>query len=215
MRPASDHPKQKLLNTVLRYKVLLEPGIAAPEASAEAQTPWHLRRLVERNIAQLPAPALSLLVCCPRGYVAVTGGAPRYEPGVERLGTRQVQAVASLPWRALAARDPRGLVPLAQLIDHLLGSFCAMPEGFLSAGHALSPSWLEVTEALRVGLSLGYHELPASERTPSHYFWWACSLFFTNRRRLGTVDPIAYRLLRSTLFAEAFWRGHPVEPIAV
>ncbi len=189
-----------------RHKVLL------PEPVPGQDTPslWSMRRGLERNLSHLPASALRELERMREGYIVVRPGETAYCPGECLVGNRTLQAVAFLDPATFEESPEAGLGAISALLDHLLGSLCRLPERRISEGTAASAAWGDFYPRLLAAHRLGYADDPEARSSPTAYFQWAFRRYCTDASTLQAVDPHAYRLLHSTLFSDAFWRGHPL-----
>lgn len=161
-------------------------------------------------LGRLPAALLDELCQAKGGYFVIWSGDTGYVPGLWWDDDRALSAVALLNAQELEAAKMPPYRVLAQLVDHLLGSLTDTPVGFISQGHCASPSWSDFHRRLLAAHSLGYAESEAIHQSPSEYFAWAFACYCLDKRQLAAVDAQAYRLLRSTIFSDAYWRGYPL-----
>ena len=201
-------PKQRALSCLLQRKALVR--LPAPDAGEQAA--WSARRALSRMLARLPATLLDELSRATGGYLVVWQGDTGYIPGPWADADRTLFAVALLNAAELEAAAEPTYGVLAQLVDHLLGSLTEVPVGFISRGSSASPAWSDFHRRLLAAHGLGYADDETARRSPSGYFAWAFANYCLDRRRLAALDAQAYRLLHSTIFSEAYWRGHPLTP---
>lgn len=181
-------------------------------APGRRPTAWELRRHLDSFLSRLPAACLQEMTEAPGGFVAFTEADTTYHPGAWRHGSCAAQGVAVLNAPAFLEDPAPGLRALAGLLDHLLGSLCALPAQFISAGQPYSPHWSEFHRRLVAAHQLGYADDPAALQSSTGYFQWACARYLVDADDLQATDPQAHRLLRSTVFSAAFWQGHPLRP---
>jgi len=197
--------KERSIRRCLDSKVVFDLGerLAATAGARDA-----LRRL----LSPLPPASLDELSEAAAGYFVVWSGETCYRPGLSQHGEAVLAGVALLNLDQLLAQALPVLRTLAALVDHLLGS----PDGRLPAPisrEALaSAAWAEFHRRLLAAYSLGYADDEAARGSPTEYFAWAFAAYCRDRRQLAATDPLAYRLLHSTVFSQAYWRGHLLRP---
>jgi hypothetical protein len=128
-----------------------------------------------------------------------------YEPGSQLAGRQELEAVAWVSAHRLL--DQPGLAdPLANLLDHLLGSDGQVGGPWLSDGAGRNTLWSDVARRLQRQAGLGYAP-PETGDDARAYFCWGVRTFLLDRRGLNTIDPGLERLLATTLFSVDFWRA--------
>jgi len=193
----------------LKVHVALESEAAMSACGPERV--WLAKRAVERLLAPLPPSALEQLTNMPNGHILVGGFRTRYHPSLYAWQEDLLRSVVLVDVSELESCPERFLRALARLVDHLLGSGLAEPVAFISEGATVFPSWQEFHSRLVDAFTLGYASDQQAQLSPSTYFTWSFSQYCLDRKQLSSVDPLAYRLLHSTVFSEAFWRAHPLE----
>lgn len=198
---------EAILRALLRDKVHIRPGTLARLPTAQAQqlsSPLALGRLALRPLAAAPPPLLHFWQQHPRGHVVVSSQRHGYQPGRQQVGRRSLEGIAWLSARILLAESGLAL-PIAHLLDHLLGSDGQADAPWLSDGYGRNPAWQEVAQRLWRQFRLGYgpDEVLAD---PHAYFAWGLRTFLADRRQLNVTDPGLERLLATTLFDPTFWR---------
>lgn len=193
--------KRSALDRALRCKLHLPAG--------ERGAGWQQRREVERLLAALPAALLGRLAEAACGHIVVWSGPSGYEPGAWQHGPLSLCGVALINADELARRADPPLCALAGLVDHLIGSVAGDGDEPLT-GRAAG-AWGGFPGRLVAAQSLAHAGRPAGE-SPSAYFAWALARYLADGRGLSVADPAVHRLLRSTVFSEAYWRGHPPRP---
>ena len=168
------------------------------------------RRALRHLLAQLPSALVIELSQAPGGYIVVGPGPSGYDPETLALGCETLRAVALMGLDDLVAVRRPALETLAGLLDHLLGSRLESGGGTISGGSIAAPGWADFHRRLLAAFALGYADEEPARATPTAYFTWAFSRYCQGHQELAGADPLAHRLLRSTLFSEAFWRGHPL-----
>ena len=204
--------KQHALARFTRRKVLLHLPDGAAESGRATSAAWALRHSLSRLLAHWPASLSQALQDTSNGYVVISSHPTAYHPGTwSEASGLALAAVAVLNASDLQTEPRRAATALACLVDHLLGSRLGTPVAMISAGATTSPAWADFPRRLLAAYQLAYDEQNARPRTPSQYFSWAFACYCLNRKQLMATDPLAYRLLHSTVFSEAFWRGHPID----
>lgn len=183
-------------------------------SEAGLPVPWKLRRRLASFLSQLPPACLQEMTEAPGGFTIFWDGETGYHPGPwERHGCR-AQGAALLDASAFLVDPKPALRALAGLLDHLLGSRCAWPARYISSGQPYSPRWRQFYHRLVAAQRLQYADDREARQSPEAYFRWAVAAYFDDAASLQATDPQAYRLLRSSLFSAAFWKGHPLRPRA-
>ncbi|MDW8318157.1 MAG: hypothetical protein RMN53_09990 [Anaerolineae bacterium] len=203
--------RQTALQAILRAKVHVQKGTLAALPTAEAdrlRSPLDLGRRALWPLRRCPAALLWFWAEHPRGHLVIGPRQEGYRPGLQPVGRQPLDGVAWVPARALTAQEVQLPLPVAHLLDHLLGSDGA-PEGpWLSEGGGRSPAWQEVGRRLQRQFSLGYAPAEATAE-PRAYFAWGLRSFLADPVALNTVDPGLERLLRTTLCSDEFWARSP------
>ena len=173
------------------------------------RSPLDLGRLLLEPLASCPVPLLRFWTGHPRGHAVIGPQRHGYQPGRQAVGRHELDGVAWVSARSLL--DEPGLAePVAQLLDHLLGSD-GLPEGpWLSDGAGRNAAWRDVSRRLQRQAGLGYAP-PEARTSPHSYFAWGLRTYLLDRQGLNTIDPGLERLLTTTLFSADFWRtaGEP------
>ena len=195
------------LRGLLRDKVHIQPGTLArlpSHTAARLRSPLDLGRLLLAPLDRAPEELLRFWADHPRGHAVINPLRDGYVPGVQPVGRREFDGVAWVAARRLLA-EPGLASPLANLLDHLLGSDGRPGGPNLSDGAGRSPAWMEVGQRLQRQFGLGYAPPEAAEAV-DRYFAWGLRAFLADAPGLGVVDPGLERLLRTTLFDSTFWQ---------
>lgn len=194
------------LRALLRAKVHIRPNTVARLPSAQAQhlrSPLDLGRLVLQPLKPCPPSMLQFWATHERGHVVVNPSEHAYQPAPQSVGQRLLEGVAWISARRLLA-DSQLVAPVANLLDHLLGSDGRGDGPWLSDGSARSPAWQEVAERLQRQFRLGYGPEETQDR-PHAYFAWGLRTYLADRRALNVIDPGLERLLATTILSIQFW----------
>lgn len=197
---------QAALDMLLRDKLHVRPGALARLPSSQTgqlNGPLALARLLMQPLRSCPAPFVSFWATHPAGHAVIDPQRHGYQPGRQAVGRRVLEGVAWVSARRLLA-EPGLALPVAHLLDHLLGSD-GQPGGvWLSDGAGRTPAWAEIGWRLQRQFSLGY--APAEARADAHaYFAWGLRAYLADRQALNAADPGLERLLAGSLFEQRFW----------
>lgn len=202
---------QTVLRALLREKVHSQPGTLARLPSGQAErlaSPLELGRLALAPLSRAPLELLAFWQTHPRGHLAINPLRHAYVAGMQPVGRRDYDGVAWLAAPRLLA-EPGLASPLANLLDHLLGSD-GQPGGLrLSDGGGRTAAWADVGQRLSHQFSLGYAP-PEAAGSPAAYFAWGLAGYLAAAPSLNRVDPGLERLLRSSVFNSQFWRSQPL-----
>lgn len=205
--------KRQVLRAIWRDKMHVEPRALelAPAAVRRSfEHAFHPTTLVLDGLRDLPTGLLRLWWACPRGHVVFTHLPSRYAPGPQpwRDGTLTAVAYVSIvelrpelsgadpfsPWRALL-----------DLIDHLLGGACDAARPRFSQGAGITPDLADAARRFAEIAALGYAAEELGTEDAGAYLARTLWLALHEPRRPNVLDPLADRLYRRTLLAEAFW----------
>lgn len=201
---------QQALRALLRDKVHVRPASLARLPSSQAgglRSPLALARLALEPLNGCPVPLLRFWHGQRRGHVVIGPDEQGYRPGIQVVGRRELDGVAWLAARQLLAAEALAW-PLANLLDHLLGSAGQPGGGWLSDGAARNPAWQEVAGRLQRQFRLGYGPQDVAG-DPHAYFAWGLRGYLANRQALSVADPGLERLLDTTICDAGFWRRNP------
>jgi len=194
--------RTSLLRRLKRERLHVEPGAleaSPPRVQRRFAHAWAPADLLLEWLAAWPAGLIAYWLAAPAGHVVLSAQPSAYLP-------------AGLPWRGgglpAAVRVSLGdlldarpaLEAVAQMVDHLLGSL-GDPDGpRLSDGAGATPALRDVARRLAELVALGY-----GPTEPHTYFAWAFAGYWLDRQALNSADPLAERLLRTTLCSDRFW----------
>jgi len=167
---------------------------------------WAPAEKLARHLHRLPTSLVRFLTRTPRGHMVITPGAPNYEPGVQLLRGRELEAVAFVSLTDLVEDPLHTLHVVGHLLDHLLGCRGAPTGRWLSDGHGVNPSWAEIGQQIPALYELGYAVDNIAMAGPRQYFARSVAWYIYDRCQLNVADPQIERLLRQTVFDEAFCR---------
>jgi len=154
----------------------------------------------------LPSALLRFLAYVPRGHIVLAGGVSSYEVINQSLGGQEFEAVAFVSLTDLVEEPLCALQMVGHLLDHLLGCQ-GDPQGeWLSDGHGLSCSWMQIGRQIPALFELGYAVDEIAAASPRQYLARSLAWYMQDRHRLNVIDPLIERLLRQTLFDEDFCR---------
>jgi len=181
--------------------------LSAPEAQQRFAHVWAPLEELSSRLDRLPTGLIRFWLQQPTGHVVITHVASSYEPGEHPLKEQALRNVAYVGLSDLAQGSLEALVPVARLLDHLLGNGGTEAGPWLSERGGTSPA-LQKVGARVAGLFPLEHGFDVRARTDARaYFARSLALYCYDRRALNVADPLLERLLRTTLCAEAFWRS--------
>ncbi len=166
---------------------------------------WAPFEAISAQAGRLPARLWLYLLTCSGGYVVVTPGESRYQPGPYELRGRTVDNVALVSVQDLAAGNERPLHVLGHLADHYLGCAGQLEGEWLSDGGAARPRWRQAGVRLAGLYALGYGLDEVARAGARDYFAQSLAVYCHDRRRLNVADPQIEKWLRTTLFDDRFW----------
>lgn len=194
--------RTSLLRRLKRERLHVEPGTLEKSPAAVQRQfahAWAPADLLLERLAAWPVGLVAYWLAAPAGHVVFTAAPTAYLPGALPWPSGGLPAVARLSLAGLLEGRP-ALEALAELVDHLLGSLGDAQGPRLSDGAGTTPALRDVGRRLAELASLGY-----GPGGPHAYFAWAFAGYWLDRQSLNTADPLAERLLRTTLCSEEFW----------
>jgi len=199
------------LETAGALRTFLQVKVAYRGESAVEAISWKLARRLEALLSALPDTCLAELAAANGGLVVFAHSPNRYSAEPTTFAELQQRGIAQLNGAAFLSDTSPALPIIGSLLDHYLGS--RFESDRMISTHAPGvPGWDDVHHRLLAAYATGYADSGEALHSPSAYWTWAFAGYLANRRRLSQVDPLAFRLLHSTVFDEAFWRGHPRRP---
>lgn len=202
MTPIGSNALRAFMHTKVEYRA----GAATPPLA------WRLARKLESLLASLPSSLLHELTEAPGGLIFFGESECQYRPDAFTHQGRATRGVALLPASTFIDDVGPGVRVFARLVDHFLGSYFAVPARFITEEPPGVDGWDAFHRQLLSAYRAGYADDAQARQSVADYFAWAFSGFLLDRQSLSAADPLAHRLLRSTLFSEDYWRGHPRRP---
>jgi len=167
---------------------------------------WGAAVRVSRLLHPCPKGLLEWWRAQPSGHIILTHLTTQYCEGPQEVRGQTVHGAARLKMLDLVSDATTTLKAIAALLDHLCGSAGAVGSGRLSDGLGATPKLQEVGERIQKYWSLRYLEDLMEQQNSRDYFATALSLYLLRRQELEVADPAIYRLLRTSLMAELFWK---------
>ena len=164
-----------------------------------------LEELVQR-LRPVPPGLVRFWLERPSGHVVITHSPSRYQPGSQLLKRHVLDNVAFVSVADLAREGLEALVPVGHLLDHLLGNGGDAGGPWLSEGGGCTDGLRAVGGRVAELFPLGHALDAAAGASPRAYWARSVAQYLSNRNALNLADPLMERLLRSTVFAGAFWR---------
>jgi hypothetical protein len=210
-----DHPSRPAsqpapLGPWLRARLRTAPDLlsrAAPATRRQFGHAWAPTAVVQRQVHLFPQALRDYLIDCSTGWLVVAPRPSGYAPGPQPFRGTTLHHVAYLSVDDLAAANEAPLHAIAHLVDHHLGCGGAPEGSWFSEGGGPTSGWQEAGARISGLFALGYAVDQVAAATLRDYFAQSLAVYCLNRQRLNVADPPIYRLLKSTLLSDAFWRG--------
>lgn len=194
--------RTSLLRRLKRERLHVEPGAleaSPPRVQQHFAHAWAPADLLLERLSAWPVGLIAYWLGAPAGHVVLSAQPSAYLPAGLPWRGGGLPAVARVSLADLPGGRP-ALEAVAQMLDHLLGSL-GDPDGpRLSDGAGATPALRDVGRRLAELAALGY-----GPQEPHAYFAWAFAAYWLDRRALNAADPLAERLLRTTLCSDEFW----------
>ena len=206
---AEHHRRAKALQQLKLSKIHVTPRLlehSPRRVAGQFDSLWAPMERLAQHLHPLPAALLQFLTHIPRGHIVLMAGVSHYEVHTQSLRGQELEAVAFVSLTDLVEEPLSALETVGHLLDHLLGCRGAPLGGWLSDGHGLNQSWMEVGRQIPPLFELGYAIDGMSAATSRQYFARSVAWYIQDRPKLNVIDPLIERLLRQTLFSESFCR---------
>jgi len=200
--------KQRILRAIWRDKMHVEKRaleLSPPQVRDAFEHIWQPAELLMQDLEELAAGMLRTWQESERGHLVFTHRPSRYCPGPQSWRQGTIESVCYLCLADLALEKMRAMLPLFNLLDHLMGSEAKAGEPWLSDGSGISPALGEAGERFARIHTLGYGLTDLGVTTAHDYFAHALWLYLRDPRRLNVIDPLTFKLFRHTLMREGFW----------
>jgi hypothetical protein len=205
--------KSALLRALWRDKMHVEPmalDLASASVRAAYEHIWQPAELLMGDLQVLPLGLLRFWQDGSAGHLIFTHRPSSYRPGPQPWRETMLDGLCDLSIVELLEDKGRAMRALFNLLDHLLGSSGVAGGAWLSDGAGATAALRRLGARLVRIYALGHWqgELPGQSLAQHdiHSYlarvWW---LYLDDPRRLNTVDPLAHRLLTTTLMNERFW----------
>ena len=171
-----------------------------------------LEELLKR-LQRLPEGLARFWLELPTGHVVITHLPSHYKIGDQVLKRQVLHNVAYVGISDLAQGSLEALVPIGHLLDHLLGNAGTDDAPWLSEGAGVNLALRQVGTRVAELFPLGYGFDEAACSDPHAYFARSLALYMLDRRALNVADPLMEKLLRTTLFSDAFWRSRKMQTL--
>ncbi len=192
-----------LLRRLKRERLHVEPGAleASPARVQERFAhAWAPADALLKQLAPWPVGLVAHWLAAPAGHIIFSAAPSAYLPAGLPWPGGGLPAAARVRLADLLDGGRPALETAAHLVDHLLGSLGAAGSPWLSDGAGATPGLRDVGRRWRELVALGY-----GPGDPHEHFSWAFAGYWLDRQALNAADPLAERLLRSTLCSDAFW----------
>ena len=202
--------KRRILRSIWRAKVHVEPRALelSPRAVRDAFAHiWAPTDVVMEELCPLSLGLLRLWHESERGHLIFTHQASRYRAGPVPWRDATLEGVCYISVQDVHRNRAGAVLPVLSLLDHLMGSASGEDATRLSGGSGISDSLRDVARRFVRIHRLGYGHQELGVTAAHDYFAHTLWLYLKDPGRLGTLDPLAYRLYRNTLMSESFWRA--------
>ncbi|MBC7262663.1 MAG: hypothetical protein H5T63_11710, partial [Chloroflexi bacterium] len=178
--------------------------LSPPEVQRRFPHVWAPFEELLRLLRPFPAGLVRFWLAQPGGHVVITHLPSCYIVGEQELKGHPLYHVAYVRLSDLANNSLEALVPIGHLFDHLLGNAGNEEGPWLSEGGGINCALQEVGASIVALFPLGYGFDPEACRDVRSYFARSFALYLQDRRALNVADPRMEKLLRTSLFADAF-----------
>lgn len=191
----------KLSKIHLSYRLMDQSPRRVTEQFASLWAP--VETLVQ-CLYPLPTALVRFLAHIPQGHIVLVPKLSRYEPDTRLLFTQELGAIAFISLTDLVEKPLRAFQVVGHLLDHLLGCQ-GIPQGkWLSDGQGINCFWLEIGQQIPKLFRLGYGIDDIAQANPRNYLARSVAWYLQTHQELNAADPLIEKLLRQTLFSEAF-----------
>jgi hypothetical protein len=166
---------------------------------------WAPLEELVKQLRAFPAGLVHFWLEQPGGHVVLTHLPSRYVVGEQKLKGHPLHHVAYVRLSDLADGSLEALVPIGHLLDHLLSAAGGEEGLWFSEGGGMNRTLQGLGASIVALFALGYGFDTEACRDVRSYFARSFALYLHDRRALNVADPQMEKLLRTTLFAEAFW----------
>ena len=197
--------KPTLLRQLWRQRLHIAPEAAQPHDGATWGSVWEPGERLLEHLERLPAGLLALWLQSEFGRILIGAEPSRYVAEAHVWRGSAYQSSCLLSSGDIACGAPPMWAALLVWCDHLLGSLGAPDGGCLSAGAGATPRLQKAARRLQQAIALGYAADLLGNVDPQGYLVGVWQLYLTSPERLGTSDPLSYRLLQHNLMDEDWW----------
>jgi hypothetical protein len=198
------------LETLKADRIHLAPcalELSPQEAQRRFAAVWAPLQELALRLRPMPPGLVRFWLERPSGHIVITHSSSRYPPGRQLLKRHALDNVAFVSVADLAREGLDALVPVGHLLDHLLGNGGDAGGPWLSEGGGFTDRLRTVGGRVAELFPLGHAIDAAANASPRAYWARSVAQYLHNRNSLNLADPLVERLLRTTVFAGAFWRS--------
>ena len=145
----------------------------------------------------LPEGLIERWLATPRGHVVIDARRHGFAAGKSRFRGRTLQDVAWVKLTLLVDDPVAYLAPVGALIARIIG--WEQPDA------RADQRWRDFERGVQSGFDAGYGRSDAARADVNAYLAEGVAWYLADPRGLNIADPRLHKLLRATVFSEAFW----------
>lgn len=202
--------KRTLFERLKVEKIYIAPRaleLSSPEVCCRFPHIWAPLDELLKLLHPLPARLVRFWLAQPGSHIVFTHLPSRYVVGEQVLKGRSLRHVAYVRLSDLANNSLEALVPIGHLLDHLLSHTESEEKPWLSEGGGTNYALQQVGASVMRLFELGYGFDAGARRDVRSYFARSVALYLHDQHALNVADPRIEKLLRATLFSDAFWHS--------
>ncbi|MHB0857542.1 MAG: hypothetical protein ACYC5M_08225 [Anaerolineae bacterium] len=201
--------RDRVLRALWRDRMHVEPRALELSPARIRDRYAHLLAPADRLLDLLepfPTGLLAFWLSCEAGHVVFTHRPSHYEHGPQPWRDGTLSAVCYVSVTDLQDDQDAALRCLIHLLDHLMGSR-GVEEGGLcfSEGGGVTARLTEAARRFQQLEKLGYGRDAVEAPTAAAYLADTLLLYLRDPQRLNVLDPLAFKLYRTTILSEDFW----------
>lgn len=200
--------KRQVIHGIWRDKMHVEPRaleLSPPAVRDSYAHIWEPADILRADLCAFPLGLLCVWQESTRGHVVFTHRPSCYRPGPQPWRDTTIESVSYLSLTDLIDNKSVAMLPLLNLLDHILGSEAVAGEPWLSDGGGITVALRDVGRRFLQIHALGYGHDELGAATAHDYFAHTLWLCLQDPRRLNVIDPLVHKLYRGTLMREGFW----------
>ena len=197
-----------VLKAIWRDKMHVEPRaleLSPPSVRDSYAHIWEPADVLIAELKRLPLGSLLLWRDNTRGHLVFTHSVSAYQPGFQNWHRGELESVCYVSLVDLREHMLHAILPVLNLLDHLMGSGAQEGQPWLSDGGGVTTPLCSVGTQFLHLYALGYGQEALGASNEHDYFARTFYEYLYDPRRLNTLDPLIHKLYRDTLMRESFW----------